>query len=187
MGKNRLNDKMFEILVHEHHRRLLAYALSLVRRNDLAEDLVQNALLAAYRKIARFDPTRDFGNWVRGMVRMEYLKWARKERVVPVDRHLLEALDHRHQQWQTAVRDERREPLEALEACLQRLRERCGLVVGEQLAGKGEAECLAPADSDRWQRVCLIAQTETVLCVVILQRRVLLVAQEIQITRHRAA
>jgi DNA-directed RNA polymerase specialized sigma24 family protein len=41
--------KAFEILVRLHHRRLLAYALALTAREDVAEDLVQDAFLVAHR------------------------------------------------------------------------------------------------------------------------------------------
>jgi len=129
MNHKRLNDKMFEILVHEHHRRILAYALSLVRREEVAEDLVQNALIAAYRKISAFDPSRDFGNWVRGMVRMEYLNWVRAESEVPLEQSVLDALDWRHRQWDEAARGREAGPLDALQHCLQRLQESVRQVV----------------------------------------------------------
>ena len=67
----------FEELVRLHHRRLLAYALALTRSPHAAEDLVQDALLIAHRDLAKFDSTRDFGAWVRGIVRMKYLEWTR--------------------------------------------------------------------------------------------------------------
>ncbi len=88
--------KAFEILVRLHHRRLLAYALSLTGREDVAEDLVQDAFLVAHRDLARFDATRDFGAWVRGIVRMKYLEWARRCRTQPVDGALLDSIEERH-------------------------------------------------------------------------------------------
>jgi len=74
---NALDPKGFEALVREHHRRLLAYALALTRRIDVSEDLVQDALLVTHRDLAKFDATRDFGAWARGILRMKYLEWTR--------------------------------------------------------------------------------------------------------------
>ena len=65
--------------------------------------------------------------------------------------------------------------------------QRRSLVVDQQLAGKGEAEGLLPADSHRRQRVGFVGQPEPVPSVVVLQRGTLLVTQKVQIPRHRAA
>src|SRR5581483_5596953 len=98
-----LEPQGFESLVREHHRRLLAYALALTRRNDVAEDLVQDALLAVHRDLARFDASRDFGAWVRGVIRMKYLEWSRSHRTERVSESRLEELDARHRAWDRAA------------------------------------------------------------------------------------
>ncbi len=59
--------------------------------------------------------------------------------------------------------------------------QRRSLVVDQQLAGKGEAEGLLPADSHRRQRVGFVGQPEPVPGVVVLQRGTLLVTQKVQI------
>src|SRR5882672_1639776 len=91
-----LEPKGFEVLVREHHRRLLAYGLALTHRTEVAEDLVQDALLVAHRDLAKFDAARDFGAWVRGIVRMKYLEWARSHRTQQLSESQLEDLDARH-------------------------------------------------------------------------------------------
>src|SRR5438876_2266457 len=95
--------KAFEILVRLHHRRLIAYALSLTRREDVAEDLVQDAFLVAYRDLAKFDPTRDFAAWVRGIVRMKYLEWTRSSRTQAIDGAVIDSIEERHRTWDRAV------------------------------------------------------------------------------------
>ena len=94
-----LEPKGFEALVREHHRRLLAYALALTRKNDVAEDLVQDALLVVHRDLTRFDASRDFGAWVRGIIRMKYLEWTRSQRTERLSESQLEELDARHREW----------------------------------------------------------------------------------------
>src|SRR5262245_9639150 len=102
-----LESKGFEALVREHHRRLLAYGLALTRRSDAAEDLVQDALLVAHRDLAKFDASRDFGAWVRGIVRMKYLEWTRSHRTECLSEAQLEELDVRHREWDQAAEEGR--------------------------------------------------------------------------------
>jgi RNA polymerase sigma-70 factor (ECF subfamily) len=116
-----LEPKGFEALVREHHRRLLAYALALTRRTDVAEDLVQDALLIVHRDLARFDASRDFGAWVRGIVRMKYLEWTRSHRTERLSESQLEDLDARHRAWDQAAAEGRGDALEALRRCRDEL------------------------------------------------------------------
>lgn len=118
-----LEPKGFEALVREHHRRLIAYGLALTRRNDAAEDLVQDALLIAHRDLAKFDATRDFGAWVRGIVRMKYLEWTRSHRTECLSETQLEELDARHREWDRAAEEGRGDALAALRLCREELGE----------------------------------------------------------------
>ncbi len=118
-----LEPKGFEALVREHHRRLLAYALALVRRNDVAEDLAQDALLIAHRDLAKFDASRDFGAWVRGIIRMKYLEWARSRRLERMSEAQIEAIDAQHHEWDLAAEEGRGDALAALRRCREELGE----------------------------------------------------------------
>jgi RNA polymerase sigma-70 factor (ECF subfamily) len=121
--------KAFEILVRLHHRRLLAFALALTGREDVSEDLVQEAFLIAHRDLAKFDPTRDFGAWVRGIVRMKFLEWTRATRTQTMDAALLESIEERHRAWDRAVDDGRADALSALRGCVGKLSEALSLAV----------------------------------------------------------
>jgi RNA polymerase sigma-70 factor (ECF subfamily) len=118
-----LEPKGFEALVREQHRRLLAYGLALTRRNDVAEDLVQDALLIAHRDFAKFDAARDFGAWVRGIVRMKYLEWIRERRTEPLDAKVLDEIERQHQAFDRASDEE---PGVAVRDCIARLGPRLG-------------------------------------------------------------
>src|SRR6185295_11849948 len=120
-GPLRMDAGGFETHVRLHHRRLLAYALALTRRMEAAEDLVQDALLVAHRNLAKYDPARDFGAWVRGIVRMKYLEWTRSHRTERIDAAVLDALDHQHQQWDRAAEEGREDAATAVRDCLQKL------------------------------------------------------------------
>ena len=68
----------FSRLAQEHHRMLLVYARSLVRDGEAARELVQDALVAAWRNMGRFDVTKDFGSWLRGIVRNKWRDYCRR-------------------------------------------------------------------------------------------------------------
>lgn len=54
----------FEEIVRRHERRVYAVAYRIVRRHDVADDVVQEAFLRAYRSLDRFDTARPFGPWI---------------------------------------------------------------------------------------------------------------------------
>ncbi len=127
IAKNKtLEPKGFETLVREHHRRLLAYALALTRRDDVAEDLAQDALLIAHRDLAKFDAGRDFGAWVRGILRMKYLEWTRSHRLERLTEAQLDVLDARHHEWDRAADAGHGDALVALRLCREELGEHIG-------------------------------------------------------------
>src|SRR6185295_17257833 len=116
-----LEPKGFEALVREHHRRLLAYAIALTRRNHVAEDLAQDALLIAHRDLAKFDASRDFGAWVRGIIRMKYLEWTRTQRLERMSEAQIEAIEAQHREWDRAAEESRGDALAALRLCREEL------------------------------------------------------------------
>jgi RNA polymerase sigma-70 factor, ECF subfamily len=54
----------FEELVRRYGRRVYGVALRIVRRHDLADDVVQEAFVRAHQHIQRFDLERPFGPWI---------------------------------------------------------------------------------------------------------------------------
>ncbi len=121
--KGAIDSRSFEILVREYHRRVLAYALSLVRNKTIAEDLVQDAFVTAYRKLDTFDPSCSFGAWIRGITRNKYLEWRKARREVPLDEAALDALDATHLSWDEAAQEGKPDVFTMVEDCLARLSE----------------------------------------------------------------
>ena len=70
----------FTELIRDHHQPLLAYARVLCGNPGLARELVQDSFVAAWQTVGRFDVTRDFGSWLRGIVRNKWREDCRKHR-----------------------------------------------------------------------------------------------------------
>lgn len=98
-GSKTETGKLFEILVREHHHCLVAFAMSLGVERETARDLVQDSFLVAYAKMDQFDATRDFGTWVRGIVRHKYLHWIAKRRETPIDPAMIGEIDAFYAGW----------------------------------------------------------------------------------------
>ena len=141
VGRPRMDAAGFEAQVRTHHRRLLAYALALTRRLDAAEDLVQDALLVAHRSLAKFDASRDFGAWIRGIVRVKALEWARARRAGPLDAAVIDAIDHQHQAWDRAAEEGREDATAAVRECLRKLPSHLGETL--DLFYRAEDSCTA--------------------------------------------
>jgi RNA polymerase sigma-70 factor (ECF subfamily) len=54
----------FEEIVRRYQRRVYGVALRVVRRHDVADDVVQEAFMRAHRALASFDLERPFGPWI---------------------------------------------------------------------------------------------------------------------------
>jgi RNA polymerase sigma-70 factor (ECF subfamily) len=54
----------FEEIVRRYQRRVYATALRILRRHELADEVVQEAFLRAFESLARFDLGRPFGPWI---------------------------------------------------------------------------------------------------------------------------
>ena len=116
------NRAEFSRLVQRHHRDLLVFARALTRNPQASSEIVQDAFVTAWEKLATFDVTRDFGAWMRGIVRNKWREWLRRNsRSVDIDDEHLSLLDGTVAEWQS-VSARQHNPLFAnLELCLDRL------------------------------------------------------------------
>lgn len=118
------NRQAFAILAREHHRGLLVYGRALAREEATAADLVQDAFVTAWRNLSRFDVTRDFGAWMRGIVRNKWREYLRlHKREVDVDDETLEAWENHFIAWDDGRQTGNGELFELLDDCLGRLPE----------------------------------------------------------------
>lgn len=82
--------------VDRHGPYLYRYALSRVRRQDVAEELVQDALLAAWRGRRSFDGRSSERTWLTAILKRKVIDWLRAS----VKRRGLEGVGH--DVWATA-------------------------------------------------------------------------------------
>ncbi len=76
----------FGLLYTRHKDWVYGYALSRVRENEIAVDLVQDVFTRALEGLARFRPDQNFGAWLNGITRhvvADYLRrdYQRKEKL----------------------------------------------------------------------------------------------------------
>ena len=85
----------FNILAAEYRPMVLAYLRAMVKDDHLAEDLVQETMIAAHESLGGFEPGGNFGRWLRGIARNKALMHWRSEKRHPllVDSRVVEGID----------------------------------------------------------------------------------------------
>ena len=68
----------FSALASEHHRMALLYARTPAGKEHTARDLTEDAFFSAWQNWSRFDVTRDFSSWLRGIIRNKWREHCRK-------------------------------------------------------------------------------------------------------------
>ena len=130
--------EVFEILAGENAAMLTAYLRSVVWRDDVVDDLFQEAMIVAWRRLDDFDRSRPFGPWLRGIASRLVLEHRRRSArdVLRCDPQVLEALEIRFNKIAQLQGDTFRERIRHLRACIQLLPERMSEVV-ELAYGRG--------------------------------------------------
>lgn len=136
----------FSLLMREHHRQLLLYARAIVKDHHAAQDIVQDALVSAYKNFESFDQDLDFGKWTRGIVRNKCLDWFRKNKRTPIPDTEIVDIELDIAAWQTAKETGKGAIFEALEDCISKLPEKLKDAVSvfymEEMSGAETADQL---------------------------------------------
>jgi len=114
---------LFEILVRENADSLEAFLRAAIDDYSAADDLFQETMLVAWRKIGDYDRTRPFGAWLRGIAKNLVLAHYRlvARQVTTSDEKILEHLDHQMAQIDARPGDTLDERIEALHHCVEQL------------------------------------------------------------------
>jgi RNA polymerase sigma-70 factor (ECF subfamily) len=143
--------QLFEILVRENADMLIAYIRSTARDDVLADDIFQETMLTAWRKLDDYDKNRPFGPWLRGIAGRIMLAHYRKASrgFALCDEETLDYLSQRFEMLHRQPGDEFDEKLDALRDCVQQLpepyREPIKLRYGQDVGIEGLVERLGLA------------------------------------------
>ncbi|MBA4388174.1 MAG: hypothetical protein C0404_09350 [Verrucomicrobia bacterium] len=121
-----METREFESLCEKHRRAMLAYTFTCCRDRALAEDIVQDALVIAYRKREQYFPEADFGAWLISIARNVWFREREKRQKAGVQVPMCQAIDANasllfaSELYADEVWEARRE---ALRKCLDHLKE----------------------------------------------------------------
>jgi len=117
---------LFAILVREHEFRLLAFVRSCVADPAAADDIVQETYITAWWQLTRYDRSRPFAAWLRGIARNKILEHYRScaiagRHITPMTPELLDQIGAEHDKLAADNRDTILEQLAPLRDCLTAL------------------------------------------------------------------
>ncbi|HIF34243.1 MAG: sigma-70 family RNA polymerase sigma factor [Pirellulaceae bacterium] len=123
---NKKSHKAFEILVRENSRMLTVYLHSLVRDEAAIDDLFQEAMVVAWRRLDECDLDRPFGPWLRGIASRLALAYYRQQKLSPVLLHetVLNAVDRQFENIHLLAGDTWNHKVAALRECIDALPEK---------------------------------------------------------------
>ena len=114
---------VFEILVRENADMLDAYLRTLLRSDRHVDDLFQEAMLVAWRRLADYDRSRPFGPWLRGIAQNLVLAHTRRTSAAPttLDSQILAEIDARFDELTNAPGDTFADRTQRIWDCMKRL------------------------------------------------------------------
>ncbi len=119
-----LDRKTFSILIREHQPTLMVYARALVSDESTAADLVQESFVAAWKNLSKFDVSRDFSTWMRGILRNKWRDHCRKVgRRKECSDEALDYFEEQLSEWEEERQHEGSPVFARLEFCLKKLPE----------------------------------------------------------------
>ena len=110
----------FEILVRENSRMLTAYLRSLVNNDAAVDDLFQEVMVVAWKRLDECDLSRPFGPWFRGIAARVVMAYYRKRKASPLflNEAVLTQLDHQFESIASVGGDTWNEKVAALQDCI---------------------------------------------------------------------
>jgi RNA polymerase sigma-70 factor (ECF subfamily) len=115
--------KLFEALVREHADMLTTFLKSAMGDSSDVDDLFQETMVIAWRRLDEFDQTRSFGPWLRGIAKNLVLAHHRKQSRWLCTPAALDKIDTRVAQIWACPGDTWREKLELVHDCVDSLPE----------------------------------------------------------------
>lgn len=113
-------DKLaMKALYARHEARVFRFALRLVRRQDVAEDIVADTFLDAWRHAPAFERRSAVGTWLLGIARFKALSELRKRGEAPLDEEAADAMEDEADTPEVTA--QKKDKGAVLRACIERL------------------------------------------------------------------
>ncbi len=150
---------VFEILVREHADMLMAYLRTLMGPDSSIDDVFQEVLLVAWRRLEECDRTQLFGAWLRGIAKVLVMEHCRKAKRRPTATapEVLAEIDKRFDILSRSPGETFLERAEKLMECMGKLpeamREAIELVYGRGLAIVAAAASIGASEESMKKRV----------------------------------
>lgn len=114
---------IFEILMRENADMLTAYLRSVVWNASAVDDLFQETLMVAWRRLEDFDRTRPFGPWLRGIASRLIMAHFRKSKrdMMVCNEVVLTQLDQQVQKISSGRGDTWDDKVDELRVCMENL------------------------------------------------------------------
>lgn len=136
-------------IVEQNQRWLMAYFVAVTGNHAESEDLVQETFTQALRNADRFDASKSFGAWLRGIARNVYLEHRRNcgRKLIPISEAALEQLDLATEASEETniVPGYAEARLEALRGCLDTMSERTAEVIRRRYLKNQPSKMIAAA------------------------------------------
>jgi len=116
---------VFEILVRENQAMLMTYLRAVVRDTSAVDDLFQETMLIAWRRLDEFDRSLPFGPWLRGIAAKLMLAHFRKAKsaFLSFDEQTLDYLSRQTQSISERPGDTWEDKIAPLNHCIEQLPE----------------------------------------------------------------
>ena len=140
VGGDSAGEKEFEALLRQCEADLRAFLAAVVRDGGMREEVYQETVREMWSAFGRFDPSRPFGAWARGVARNVIRRHARaraREALIFSDA----AVEAVAAAWEEASAEESR--LTALEECLERLSPECREAISHFYTGRLRVAAIA--------------------------------------------
>jgi RNA polymerase sigma-70 factor (ECF subfamily) len=150
---------VFEILVREHADMLETYLRALMGSDPALDDVFQEAMMVAWRRLKDYDRTRPFAPWLRGIAQVLVMEHARKgrARARTTDPEVLAQLEVHFSNLMRSPGDTFRERADRLWPCVSQLpepmREAVELVYIRGTTLSSAAESMGASKEALWKRV----------------------------------
>ena len=115
-------EHVFDVLVRQNAGPLLAFIRSMVRNEAMVDDVFQETMMIAWRRLADYDRDRPFGPWLRGIShKVAYAQFRKQGRVLVMDINVVEALEANVQRLEYNELETKVSARKELNECVSRL------------------------------------------------------------------